>query len=450
MLISTISKLRFDVLASYARSPLMASVGVEVEWFEVEGTPIIGALILDRDGQYSAAVLAPDLAERYRGVRHTNFHGTPQEAVADLANTIAGVVPELESERVQGDEPLAPVDLFTPVRSFERLHPSFVQLTQNAGWAAARTVIEHMMRWYDDVDGNFVEQFQTTAFDPRVWELYLFATLTEAGYTLDRTNPMPDFVAVGPQATLALEATTVNPRVIDGQSEPDPPSDTKEERIRYVRDYMPIRYAGPLTAKLKKKYWEREHVRGLPLVFAIQDFHEPRSMSWSGSSLAIYLYGLFHEAVPTEDGTVKVEPQKVIKHRWGTKDVPSNFFELPDAENVSAVIHNSSGTLSKFNRMGVSAGFGSPDVQLIHSGLAADHDPDAVTPTRFSRVVGEGYEEAWMTGMDVFHNPHAAVPLDFDAFPGAAHHVLVPDGTVQSTIPEWHPLSSINAIIVAT
>ncbi len=54
------------------------------------------------------------------------------------------------------------------------------------------------MRWYEDVDGNFVEQFQTSAFDARIWELYLFAVLDEAGYLVDRRYPTPDFTAVGP------------------------------------------------------------------------------------------------------------------------------------------------------------------------------------------------------------------------------------------------------------
>jgi hypothetical protein len=41
-----------------------------------------------------------------------------------------------------------------------------------------------MMRWYEDADGNFVEQFQTTGFNARLWELYLFTTLVETGYGL--------------------------------------------------------------------------------------------------------------------------------------------------------------------------------------------------------------------------------------------------------------------------
>jgi hypothetical protein len=43
----------------------------------------------------------------------------------------------------------------------------------------------------------------------------------------------------------------------------------------------------------------------------------------------------------------------------GQKVIPSGFFDLPGPENVSAVLFSNSGTISKFNRMGVVAGFGS-------------------------------------------------------------------------------------------
>ena len=52
-----------------------------------------------------------------------------------------------------------------------------------------------MMRWYDDADGNLVEQFQTTGFDARMWELYLFAVLTEANVVVARPHAAPDFLA---------------------------------------------------------------------------------------------------------------------------------------------------------------------------------------------------------------------------------------------------------------
>jgi transposase InsO family protein len=53
-------------------------------------------------------------------------------------------------------------------------------------------------------------------------------------------------------------------------------------------------------------------------------------------------------------------PTKVTTHHWGTKEIPSGFFDLPDAEHVSAVLFNSSGTIAKFNRI---------NCQRLHSSL---------------------------------------------------------------------------------
>jgi hypothetical protein len=68
-----------------------------------------------------------------------------------------------------------------------------------------------MMRWYKDVDGNFIEQFETAAFDARLWELYLFTMLTEVGFLIDQERQVPDFVARCLIGCVAIEAATVNP-----------------------------------------------------------------------------------------------------------------------------------------------------------------------------------------------------------------------------------------------
>lgn len=142
-------------------------------------------------------------------------------------------------------------------------------------------------------------------------------------------------------------------------------------------------------------------------------------------------------------------PERVEVHRWGNKEVPSGFFALEGAENVSAVLFNSSATLSKFNRIGQQAGFGSPDVLQVQQGFRVDHDPNASEPIRFVRQVDEGFSESWAEGMDLFHNPRALHPLDRDTFPDAAHHRLEPDGTLTSRCPPWHPLASVTTIVVA-
>ncbi|WP_328990339.1 hypothetical protein OG394_29315 [Kribbella sp. NBC_01245] len=444
-----ISRLRFDALAAYTRSPLVATLSHELGWFEWPDSRLIAALLVDTDDEYSAVILAPDLNERFRWIAMTHFHSVPEQVLPELAALAEGLAKDLDEVRQQGDEQAVAMDLFAPVRPAERLHPDFLQLSTHAGYGPARALIEPMMRWHEDGDGNFVEQFQTTGFDTRMWELYLFAVITEAGLVLDRTHVVPDFVGRGPNGDVCIEATSINPsRDRKGQLLDGPPRDTPESQQSYVQDYLPIRYAGPLTAKLSKRYWEQPHVDGKPLIFAIQDFQEPLSMTWTRSALPTYLYGMAHEPHRRSDGSLEIRAVPVASHTWGSKEVQSGFFSLPGAENVSAVLFNSSGTISKFNRMGVAAGFGPLNVTLIRRGVAADPDPNASEPTSFVHIVGEGYPESWIEGTDVYHNPHATHPLDPEMLPGAAHHRLMDDGQVETTAPRWQPLSSVTSIVV--
>jgi hypothetical protein len=273
--------------------------------------------------------------------------------------------------------------------------------------------------------------------------------LTDANLKVDRPHPAPDFLARGLDGEFALEATTINPSIgSDGRPIATPKPQSEQEKQEYIRQYLPIRYAGPLVTKLSKEYWKQPAASGKPLVFAIQDFHDIMSMTYSGSALPTYLYGYTHDAQRDGEGRLAVIARQVTEHQWETKIVPSGFFNLPDAKYVSAVIFNSGGTLSKFNRMGVSAGFGTDNVILIRRGSSVDMDPDASEPINFVQFVTEGSPETWIEGMDVYHNPNALHPLDPSLLPGAAHHKLMPDGQVHTTSPAWKPLDSTTHNIV--
>ncbi|RWJ58980.1 MAG: hypothetical protein EOR33_31850 [Mesorhizobium sp.] len=45
-----------------------------------------------------------------------------------------------------------------------------------------------------DVDGNFVEQFQSTGFDARTFELFLNTMFAEQGHEVVRDYDRPDFL----------------------------------------------------------------------------------------------------------------------------------------------------------------------------------------------------------------------------------------------------------------
>lgn len=447
-----ISKVRFDALASYTRLPTAFLHGAEVDWLESECGKILATIIRDHEDQdYSAMFFARDLKERYRWVEMTAFVETVDEAISLANNRFPILAENLDRERIQGDEKGKPVDFFTPIVKDDRLNKEFSLLSKNIEFSPAKGIIEQMMRWHVDADGNFVDQFQSVAFDARIWELYLFAMTQEVGLVADDKSAIPDFVLKGLAGKLAMEATTVNPSYTkEGKLIPTPPMTTQDEVKGYMEEYMPIRFASLLLSKFNKKYWLRENVKGLPLVFAIQDFHAPGSMSITRTALFTYLYGYKHDWKHDEKGNLIIIPKKIAIHRWGTKEVPSGFFNLAESENISAVISNPNATLSKFNRMGVVAGFGSKNVKLTRIGEVINPNSNSATPHSFSFLVNSPeYSESWIEGLDVYHNPNAIHPLSEDIFPGAAHHRLLPDGQILSTVPNWQPLSSRTLISVS-
>lgn len=448
----TINQQRFDAMASYCRRPETFLTIEELAWFSAFEDDLLVVILKDRiDNDYTAMALVKDLKERYRFASMSPFFDSREEAEAAAPALAADVYANLEKERVQGDEKGKPVDFFTPVVRLERLNKDFATLCSNEGYSPALDLIKPMMRWYEDADGNFVEQFQTTGFDTRLWELYIFAMLIEAGYAIGKADAIPDFVAQGLSGELCVEATSVNPsRDAKGDILPLPPLETEEQIKAFQHEYMPIRFAGPLTAKLAKQYWMRPNVEGRPLLFAIQDFHAPMAMIHSRSALPIYLYGMHWDAQYGADQKLVITPTKIESHQWGAKIVPSGFFSLPGSEHVSAVIANPSATISKFNRMGLIAGFGSNRVRMRRVGMAANLDSNAVGPKPFEHDINDpNYRETWMEGMDVYHNPNALHPLDPNLLPGAAHHRLSDDGQVESLLPDWQPFSSITQIWVA-
>jgi hypothetical protein len=449
--VNPITLLRFNALAGYARMP-MARVGAEeLSWFEHADGRVVGALIRDRtDSDFGGVVFAQDQRLRFRAVDVTDFNRNRRHAQVALRRAMERAALAAPEEHHQGNDRRPPVDFFKYTRPSEQLNQNFVRLAESEGYSPARQIIKPMMRWYEDADGNFVEQFQTSGFDQRMWELYLFAAFTEMEYQLDRATAVPDFLCTGLCGQFAAEAVTVGPsRAKGGAVIPPPRLDSPEALHLYNRHYMPIRFGGALFTKLQRAYWGHRHVAGKPFVLAIADFSSPGSMIRSRSGIETYLYGYAYDWEHDAAGKLHITPRKIETHQWGEKVIPSGFFDLSGAENVSAVLFSNSGTIAKFNRMGVVAGFGSPRVLVVRQGTSFSHDPDASTPNIFNRIVNSpDYSETWIEGLDVFHNPRARIPLDEYAIRGAAHHYIRDDGLRVSHVPEWHPLGSITKNIV--
>lgn len=444
-----ISKLRFDSIAGYARHPKAALTGEEMAYYETEDGSLLGMIVKDRaDGDFAGLVFGRDAKLRFRWTSMTDFMESSEGARDELAKKTGELQDAPDEFHYQDDEKGEPVDFFTSVHPPEKLHPDFRQVASEIGFFPARGIIEPMMRWHEDLDGNFVEQFQSTAFDQRIWELYLFATLVELGFSLDTTHAVPDFIGKSLLGSVAIEAVTVGPTRQGAEIVPPPPIETEEQMDMYLQEYMPIKFGSPLFSKLGKKYWEKKQISGLPLVFAIADFSSPGSMIYTRPALERYLYGYSYEAAHDAQANIVAKPIKIIEHRWGEKVIPSGFFNIPDAKNVSAVISTAGGTISKFNRMGVLAGFDAGDVLMKRTGILVDPDPTTTNPLIFEAMVNaDGYRENWVEGLNVYHNPHAVIPLEEHLIPNAAHHYCDADGNRTTNAPQFHPLESRTEII---
>jgi len=444
-----LTKLRFEALAGYIRMVQALFISEELEWYSDDAERVLGVLVRDRtDGDFGGAVLGRDARGRFRAVDMTQFADSLEWARQLLHDKVEQWSRKPDAEFSQGDEKGTPMDIFTPVAPANRLSPSFLRVTTAEGFSPARALIESMMPYYEDVDGNFVEQFQTTGFDARFWELYVFALLHEQGFSFDRSFKAPDFLAESISQRLFIEAVTVNPTVSPAGLviEPDVPTDSEALR-RYYQEYMPIKWGSPLTSKLKKKYWDLPHVTGFPIAFAIQDFHVPRAMTFLSHSISPYLYGVEFSALYDERGDLNVRARPRGPHKWEGKVIETGFFSLPDSEHVSAVVTNPTATISKFNRMAHLAGFQAESVRMICVGFCHDHDPNAALPTPFSfEVTDPRYSETWVEGANVFHNPKAKYPLDESFLIGAAHHWFE-DGVLRSMVPVFHPYQSNTVIL---
>lgn len=225
----------------------------------------------------------------------------------------------------------------------------------------------------------------------------------------------------------------------------------------FLADYMPMKFGGPLTAKLYKldaqgkHYWEKAGVEDLPFVLAIADFHKegdgqaPASMTYSQGGLYTYLYGLRLSAEMV-DGRQSFRYEPVAEHRYNGKVVPSGFFNLPGAENVSAVLFSNAGTIAKFDQIGVLAGFAPEKHKYYRIGHLFDPDPDAMVGIPFKVDVSDpAYNEYWGDEVQVFHNPRALRPLPPQALPDAAH-IRFSDGKLLADALPGRVLSSMTLV----
>lgn len=461
LLSKPITPMRFNHYALGSRRSLARVMADELSWWADQDELLIGFVFQDRtDKDYGWQLLARDRVGRFRSVKLEVSLRSEEYATVGLRDAIAHTLKndDLAELGSQGDEPNEPFDVLRipPGTDLTKLHPYFRELLERPGRVPARAVVKEIGPWLAPSDPHFVEEFQFRQFDQRLWELYLWAAFRELGFDIVQMEA-PDFMCRAPGIEFTVEATTVAPSQA-GPLAAHPNPQTPEEMKAFLADYMPMKFGSALISKVNKKdaegkhYWERTEAAGKPFIIALADFHKqadqdrPGSMTFTHSALWPYLYG---QRIEWEfiEGILNVQATKNESHTFGEKVIPSGFFDQPGAENVSAVLFSNAGTISKFDRMGVVAGFPAPGHKYLRAGYRFNPDPNAAEGIRFLEDVADpSYVEGWSDELQIFHNPNARVKLSHAWLTGIAQFYF--EGAKQvSIIPDHHVWSSTTMLL---
>ena len=449
-MIRRISKTQFDAYC-YSRQPLIRMLAREVDWYEAYDKKLLGIVTLDLiDRDFGFVILGRDKRKLFRAIDITrDFYQTPEQATDELKIALQKYKDDNKEYYSQGDEKELPNEIFVSVAEEDKLHDYYKVLRDEARYEAARNIIKEIIYSFIDIDGHYIKEFQTSGFNARLWELYLYVYLYNEGFEIIRKYNSPDYhLITHSQEEVFIEAVTVNPT--SSLSRPDAPEPKNQDEVNELtNDYMPIKFGSPLYSKLKKEYWKLDHVRDKPLIIAIHDFHNGGSMTWSRTALQDYLYGV-RLRIKEDNGSRRVTQEKIETHSWLGKTIPSGFFTLPDSENISAVLFNNSATIPKFNRMGKLAGLGSKDIIMFRQGYMFNPEPNAFDPIPFSMDIDSpDYQESWSDSLIMFHNPYAVNPINPDMFHTINHVIYDVDNQNFLSINQpFHILSSITTVLM--
>jgi hypothetical protein len=319
-----------------------------------------------------------------------------------------------------------PKDLFSWLVPHEKLNTNLLKImphpTGKDFHGPTRIALQESFDKLPKPDGNFIKDFQSAGFDGRVWELYLNEMFRCVGLKVEQPFDRPDFMLSNGKDEVWVEAVTAN------SSQVFAAEIIQSDDLWRDQDEVAIKLGGPLTDKLKKKYWELPHVVGKPLVLAIADFHDS-SPGFRNSSHALerYAYGI-HARLLSSMGEEVSYVQQVLQEHVGRKTIPSGFFSLEGVENVSALLFSNAGTVAKFSRMGFVKN-PVPGMILTRMGIEYDEDPTAIMPRAFACFV-EDDSEGWNDEAVVLHNPYAKHPLPKDFFGTTAQNIYE-DGNIR-------------------
>lgn len=303
-----------------------------------------------------------------------------------------------------------PTDIFLPRFDNNKLDSNFDFILNYDAFAGAREFINAIFNSWDGFDEHFISEFQTTGFNSRLWELYLYATFKSLGFEVMRcTEGRPDFLIRKDNQEIFIEAVTTNPTI---DKDDFIPNAFDKEGI----DVFFLKLRSTLLKKLKKKYWELPWVAGKPFILAIAPFHSSEALNVTDFEVRKYLYGVTIDK-KQDNGRLIIDETRIEIHEIGDKRL-SNFFDIPLTSNISGILYSNTGTMGKFSRMAYQEGYGSDESLFVYSGSCHDSRSDSTGIGQFIVDIARGgskdFTDEWRFGLSLFHNHKAINPIGYE------------------------------------
>lgn len=122
-------------------------------------------------------------------------------------------------------------DIFAEIKGLDEStqHTKFKLINNNRQMLGEKEILKSWTNGMIDKDGKMVREFQET-FHSSFWEFFLFKLFQDAGFILDQSHQMPDFIIKAP-SDMYVEAVVAN--IKDGG---------RYESERTIEDQMTMLY----------------------------------------------------------------------------------------------------------------------------------------------------------------------------------------------------------------
>ena len=318
------------------------------------------------------------------------------------------------------------LDLFQN-KLVSKLHPKVSLLKSNSQLISEKNMLLDWTNGLVDRDGKFIKQFQET-FHSCFWEILLYKLFTDAGFSLNQSYQVPDYIVTSP-CNFYVEAVTANIRqggrqeiertLYDQFSVLVPPyrQDDFYERL----DEAIVRLANSINVKYNKycnEYLKREWIkRDVPYVVALASFDQINYGAEYIYPMLALLYGLYFD-VHKNSYNFKDHIQK----EQTNAQIQLGIFNDEHYSDISAIIYTCTLTLGKLTALSISCGNHSLNkVYNIRENLE--------TKQFILQNVSPFSTEDIGDGIFVFHNPNAKNKLPDNLFENVAITNIQMDNT---------------------